>query len=180
VEAADAALLEAEERLVNPPPPDGLCARKGDLQTFFCVRQKIGAPYGQDDLDCLWDWLRASGRPRPRDHEWLRDARTRAAEVLEADRTWAGAKRAAAEACGLPAAKKRAAALHKRLGLLFRAIVAQPARTVAGVMVKCAVAAPYFADDEIADGEIATADGVLFSAARDYAALQEPPSRPER
>ena len=187
------ALWAAEERWADPEAPEALFHRPGDFRFFFGFhghRYRFGERrwYGAPSSIA---YLRAA--PLCRTPEFHLDdgtvvpakpnlpARARRDEIVGAYDRWSSERKTAQDACGLTAANEEEDAANEENRELRHRIMATPALTLAGVMLKARIAGWCFGgsvemDDYVEsclrEGNL-SGEAVAFSAARDLVAMQE-------
>ncbi len=170
---ADEEASAAYARYEAPPAPAALMITADDhALTMVLAAAEVGDVIDADVLERGRQFL-AHGRRRRstfRDERGRR-LRARLVELVNASRSWARAKKAAARQAGVTKAERRLLALKSEKFALYAAIGRTPARTLAGLAAKLSVAVPDVATfvDEFAD--ITQIEFVFAAAALDAAAL---------
>jgi hypothetical protein len=187
------ALWAAEERYADPEVPEALFHRPGDFRFFFGFqgcgyhftdRRWYGAPSSIA-------YLRAA--PLCRMPEFHLDdgtvvpakpnlaARARRDEIVGAYDRWSAERKATQDACGLTAANEEEDAANEDNRELRHRIMATPALTLAGVMLKARIAGWCFGgsvemndyvESYLKEGNL-SGEAVAFSAVRDLVAMLE-------
>lgn len=169
-DAATAALEEAESRTAEESPiPSAMIAIESDRRFWPAwPAVGVGKPYTEERILEI-SGLRERVRSHP-EHEFCLALGGRADELIAAADQWRTARRQAEERSGEVDAATRCDQLGDEWTRLLARIATTPARTMAGILAKLAVAAPYFAADEL--GEHVGMDGILTSVAVDFNALE--------